>query len=411
MSTISTTSADDVLIIGAGMSGLLLAQGLKHRNVPFQVFERDAALASRGHRYRIMDGGLNAFEKTLSPGMWTLFQETHAGRIEPPALAVLDAATGQQTDTWRFGDRSVNVDRPWVRELLLNGIEDRVHFGNGFQRYELLSDSNGKDGVRVHFADGSSATGRTLVAADGVSSKVRRQMFPDVKLVDTERYCIWGRTPLTDDFRSKFGHEEVLKAHFAIALDKRNPNQTMLFAPIEWPHDGKLSAVEGCNLSDQESYVFWVVSFPPEASVSLSTQQERQAYTLKLSADWDPCFRVLLEMQSQSAVTPIHSNKPDVSLWPTDTRITFAGDSIHAMAPSGGSGGETAAVDVGQLCDALSESWSGGRWDSEALKARLEKYESEMRVRAKKAIEHSFQSATLIWGGSKDWSTYPEVHN
>lgn len=409
MSTTSITSADDILIIGAGMSGLLLAQGLKHRNIPFQVFERDEALASRGHRYRIMDGGLNAFEKTLSPRMWTLFQETHAGRIEPPALAVLDAATGQQTDTWRFGDRSVNVDRPWVRELLLNGIEDRVHFGKGFQRYELLSDS-GKDGVRVHFADESSATGRILIAADGVSSKVRRQMFPDVKLVDTERYCIWGRTPLTDDFRSKFGHEEVLKAHFAIALDKKNPNQTMLFAPIEWPHDGKLSAVEGCKLSDQESYVFWVVSFPPEASVSLSTQQERQAYTLKLSADWDSCFRVLLEMQSQSAVTPIHSNKPDVSLWPTDTRITFAGDSIHAMAPSGGSGGETAAVDVGQLCDALSDSWSG-QWNSEELKARLEKYESEMRGRAKKAIEHSFQSATLIWGGSKDWSTYPEVHS
>ncbi|KAG6357325.1 hypothetical protein INS49_015203 [Diaporthe citri] len=410
MSMVSTAGADDVLIVGAGMSGLLLAQGLKHRNVPFQVFERDAALASRGHRYRIMDGGLKAFEKTLSPQMWSLFQKTHAGRIEPPALAVLDASTGQQTDTWRLGDRSVNVDRPWVRELLLNGIEDHVHFGKASQSYELLSDG-GRDGVRVHFADGSAAQGRILIGADGVGSKVRKQLFPDVKLVDTERCCIWGRTPLTDEFRGEFGHEEVLRAHFAIALDKKNPNQSMLFAPIVWPHGGKLSAIEGCNLSDQESYVFWVLSFPPEASVPLLTQEQRRAYALRLAADWDSCFRRLLEMQAQSAVTPIHSNKPDISPWPTDTRITFAGDSIHAMAPSGGSGGETAAVDVGQLCDVLSASRTNGNWDSAVLKVRLAQFELDMRERAKKAIEYSFQSAVLLWGGSKDWSTYPEVSN
>lgn len=410
MNTSSIADANDVLIIGAGMSGLLLAQGLKHRNIPFKVFERDAALVSKGHRYRIMDGGLNAFEKTLSPQMWSLFQNTHAGRIEPPELAVLDAATGQQTDTWRFGERSVNVDRPWVRELLLNGIEDHVHFGRAFQSYELLSEG-GRDGVRVHFADGSAVSGRILIGADGVGSRVRKQMFPDLKLVDTQRCCIWGRTPLTAEFRGEFGHEDVLKAHFAIALDKNNPNQSMLFAPIEWPRAGKLSSTEECNLSDQEDYVFWVLSFPPEASVPLSTQEQRRAYALTLAAGWDTCFRRLLEMQSQSAVTPIHSNKPDIASWSTDTRITFAGDSIHAMAPSGGSGGETAAVDVGHLCEALSESRKNGIWDSGSLKVRLSKYESDMRECAKRAIEFSFQSATLIWGGSKDWSTYPEVNS
>lgn len=31
----SNAGPEDVLIIGAGMSGLLLAQGLKHRNIPF----------------------------------------------------------------------------------------------------------------------------------------------------------------------------------------------------------------------------------------------------------------------------------------------------------------------------------------------------------------------------------------
>ena len=44
--------------------------------------------------------------------------------------------------------------------------------------------------VTAHFADGSEVRGDVLIAADGVRSTVRRQMFPDVDLVYSG-YIAW----------------------------------------------------------------------------------------------------------------------------------------------------------------------------------------------------------------------------
>ncbi|MFD1051398.1 hypothetical protein ACFQ1S_40585, partial [Kibdelosporangium lantanae] len=49
----------------------------------------------------------------------------------------------------------LGVNRLTLREILLTGIEDVVHFGKAFDRYEELDDGC----VRAHFADGSSADG------------------------------------------------------------------------------------------------------------------------------------------------------------------------------------------------------------------------------------------------------------
>jgi 2-polyprenyl-6-methoxyphenol hydroxylase-like FAD-dependent oxidoreductase len=91
--------------------------------------------------------------------------------------------------------------------------------------------------------------------------------------------------------------------------------------------------------------------------------------------------------------------------------VTFLGDAIHAMSPSGGSGGLTTVQDVADLCDALDDAGLGKGYVSDArLKEYLEGYEDKMRARAKTAIEYSFMGGKMIWAG-KEWHEYSEVRD
>jgi 2-polyprenyl-6-methoxyphenol hydroxylase-like FAD-dependent oxidoreductase len=51
--------------------------------------------------------------------------------------------------------------------------------------------------VRLLLYNGTSVTGDVLAGADGIGSIVRQQFLPDVKLVDTGRFIIYARSPLS----------------------------------------------------------------------------------------------------------------------------------------------------------------------------------------------------------------------
>ena len=86
------------------------------------------------------------------------------------------------------------MDRMTLRQILLAGLSGQVHFGKPFTRYERTGDL-----VTAFFADGSHETGDLLVGADGVNSRVARQLLPDAAVTDTGMRAIFGRTPLVID--------------------------------------------------------------------------------------------------------------------------------------------------------------------------------------------------------------------
>lgn len=71
------TEANPVLIIGAGFAGLVLAQGLHRREIPFVVFEQDK-LSTRpsGHRFRLDAAGIEAVHETIPLELVDLFEKT-----------------------------------------------------------------------------------------------------------------------------------------------------------------------------------------------------------------------------------------------------------------------------------------------------------------------------------------------
>jgi hypothetical protein len=75
-----------IILIGGCVAGLALVQGLKHRNIPFRLFERDAQTSIKGCRFRIVDAGLNAFGRNSSPFYLEADRE-HLPRFQSPHLS------------------------------------------------------------------------------------------------------------------------------------------------------------------------------------------------------------------------------------------------------------------------------------------------------------------------------------
>ena len=197
-------SSFHALIIGGGLGGLCLAQGLQQAGMSVAAYERDATplIRKQGYRIHLDARGANALRACLPPYVFELFAATTAPQGHQITvlnkrlrkLRGIGLPKGDASDTAPF---SAGVDRLTLREVLLAGLDERVTFGKEFRSYEQLSDGS----VRASFTDGTTSCGNVLVAADGVNSRIRQQFLPEAAIVDTGTRCIYGKVELSDGTR------------------------------------------------------------------------------------------------------------------------------------------------------------------------------------------------------------------
>ncbi|KAJ5226250.1 hypothetical protein N7468_007475 [Penicillium chermesinum] len=365
-----------VLIIGAGLGGVCLAQALRKNNIPFQLFEQDGRqnFRSQGYRLRVNQYGVDALHEALSPEVFDVFERTCAasagfgvslkpnGSLPPPGRGGPPPFMGQ----------SYTVDRSTFRAALLTGLEDSVHFGKTLEHYVIADDK-----VTAHFADGTTAVGALLVGADGVRSHVRRQYIPNFPALDTGMRIIFGRTPITPEF-------------LAATPEEYHQGMSLISDPEKMP----------------DPYMYWVITvrraaipFSDERSWNV-TPEEAASLAEKLTETWDPAIRKVVTMQdrSKSSIRSILSAMPDMPSWEPSDRVTLVGDAIHVMPPTGAMGANTALRDAADLARRIAD--AGGA--EGAVGQGLREYEAELRSFAKKAIELSWQ------GGFKSFGLQPQ---
>lgn len=120
----------------------------------------------------------------------------------------------------------LNVDRTVMREVLTTGVEGKNKFGVEFEGYEITS-----DGVEVPFSDGTTVMGCLLVGADGVRSRVKRQLVPDDVLLDTQGRFLIGKTALTAVVSESF-NDDALKGTAILRHQSRSNPLTLLPEPM-----------------------------------------------------------------------------------------------------------------------------------------------------------------------------------
>lgn len=401
-----STTPLHILIVGGGIGGLCLAQGLKKAGMSVAVYERDRTRTDRlqGYRIHINPAGSRALHACLPADLYDTFVVT-CGQSNK-GIAFFDEQM-RQLLTLRIPNADgpldpveshKSVSRITLRQVLLAGLDGVVHLDKVFTRYEHAPDGT----ITAHFADGTTATGDVLVGADGGNSRVRQQFLPQAERIDTGILGIAGKVPLTDEARSLL--PPVLFDGPASVLAPKGHG--MFIAVQEFGHgpvaageiggnDAAALAHDGLLFDNTADYIMWSFSARRE-KFGFTEDPKRmdgptlQAVVLRLIAGWHPRFRHLVRMADLASIAllPILSATPDAPQWET-TNITLIGDAIHSMTPFRGIGANTALRDADLLRAQLIAAHAGRTPLLDAIRT----YETTMRDYGFAAVRSSYKAA------------------
>ncbi|MFF6993607.1 FAD-dependent oxidoreductase [Streptomyces sp. NPDC008313] len=341
---IAPAGTTDVLVVGAGPTGLALAVDLTRRGVRALVVERGDKLfpGSRGkgiqprtaevlHDLGVLDAA-RAAGGTYPVGMiWRdgqrqgehhLFEETGPSEAEPFRASLM-------LPQWR------------TQEILFERLRELggdVVFGR-----ELVDIAQDAEGVTASFASGAPVRARYAVAADGGRSAVRRALGIAMtgETVDPKPMVV-ADVRLTGLDRANW--------HFFPSADgtRENPGDTLLaLCPLRGTEDFQL-----------------VASFPEGTTPDLSPEGIRKVVAARthLTPDDVTEIRWASGFQARTALAERFR----------EGRVFLAGDAAHVHSPAGGQGLNTSVQDAYNL------GWKlGAVLHGEAPASLLDSYEEE----------------------------------
>jgi 2-polyprenyl-6-methoxyphenol hydroxylase-like FAD-dependent oxidoreductase len=401
-----------VIVIGGGLGGLCLAQALKAAGVGVAVYERNSASAwPEGYRIHINPVGSRALHTCLPAALWDVFVAV-AGK--PPAgLGFLTeqleelVVIGEEFMSNKTGD-PINahypVNRLALRQMLLAGMQDVLHFDKTFERYQQRADGT----VTAFFADGTSATADVLVAADGANSRVRKQYLPHAQRVEIGAAGIGGKLPLTEQARAWLPRQLLSRMNLTMP-----PSRYTLFnAAFDHAHMsadarhriGEQAQAVGLRpdllIDNSHDYILWAFIAPTDAyplDADSLDGRALQRFVGQMIAAWHPDLRRLVAESDPASMSfnPFKTMAP-VAPW-ASTNVTLLGDAIHNMPPVGGLGGNMALRDTSLLARKLTAVNCGEL----PLLAAIQEYEAEMRACGFAAVNAVLENTRLATSSNR----------
>ncbi len=402
-------SSFHVLIIGGGLGGLCLAQGLRKAGISVAVYERDATpvIRRQGYRIHIDTRGASGLRACLPSHLFELFTAT----ASPPSqqitvmnkhLKKLRVITSPKVDITSPAPFNAGVDRLTLREILLAGLDEVVSFGKEFSHYEQQADGS----VQAFFSGGTVACGDVLVAADGVNSRLRQQFLPEATIVDTDTRCIYGKVLLTKVTRPLI--PDVLHHGFTVVTSSQFSMALGLIEFLHSPVEAAAQFAPDVQFHTNGDYLMWSLNAPRIQFAASDDELFRmdgmvlRQLVLQQIKSWHPNLRALIAASDPSEIFPI-AVRVSVPCEPwQSTPVTLLGDAIHAMSPAGGSGANMALLDARLLCEAL----ISVAHEERPLLQAIHEYEARMLKDGFEAVRFSTKGGVLTSSTSAKQSLF-----
>ncbi|MGW0195336.1 FAD-dependent oxidoreductase [Nonomuraea sp. NPDC003201] len=346
-----------VVVVGAGLGGVAAAVGLHRLGHEVTLFERGAELREAGTGIVVMPNGLRALDAVgLADDVRGHVMHATLGGLRDwrgRPLLITDLARAQQ----EVGTPAI-IDRAELHRALRAPLPPGlVRIATPVERLE--PDPAGvsviSDGKPVARAD-------AVIAADGIGSKLRAQLFPGHPgLRRTGRIDLRGMLPRPAGLAT-----DLLASQL---VDRRSGAMFGLFPVGEdrlyWFTDSVLHGT------------------PPDA-------YEARRQMLSLMADWHPLVTALIEATPPDDiyVDPIARLAEPLPSYAAG-RIAFLGDAAHAMPPDLGQGASQAFEDAAALTRHLTGA------EPADVAERLLRYDAERRPSANRIMRAASRQSRL----------------
>ncbi|KAL3458147.1 hypothetical protein BJX64DRAFT_292412 [Aspergillus heterothallicus] len=381
-----------VIIIGAGTTGLLLAQGLKQAGINAKVYERETPemYIDRPREWGMsLHWGTESIKRLLSPDLRDRIREVCTDPTLPEnSFYELPSYAGHTGELLgKTPNRTLRVARRKMRKLFSEGID--IQYGK-----HLTAVAMTEQGVTATFADGSSVSGHLVVGCDSANSTVRQLLVGDAGKVNHLDLTMLN-------FTCKFDADtgRLIRATHPFAFNSHHPANRMFW----------VSAQDIGDPEDPDTWTFQlIISWPgtPRAGdEALESQAARTAYLKAMASEYAEPWRTIIEKVPEDikfGTDKVASWRPFD--WSTTSAlagiVTLAGDAAHPIPPYRGQGLNIGLEDASDLAAELATIAS----NPEELVAAVQRYEKSMLERAHREFPLSEKSAIA----AHDWKRIHE---